>query len=70
MKVSELISELQRLAKDDDPDVVVSVGSYYKVGSFTFSKISDLNRYTGHEIRLRISIGEEFVIRKKAKNGR
>ena len=65
MKVSELIKELERLAKDDDPEVVVAIGSYYRTYPISYENIFQLNRYGGQEIRLAASIGEGFVVRKK-----
>ncbi len=65
MKASELIKELERLMKDDDPEVVVAIGSYYSAFPISYEDVYQLNRYTGNEIRLEASLGEGFVIRKK-----
>ena len=65
MKASELVAELQRLAKEDDPEIVISIGSYYKSHTVSFETITNLYRYTVEEIRIATSLGEGFVVREK-----
>lgn len=70
MKVSELIKELERLAKDDDPEVIVNVNSYYKSYSVASESIFQVTRYTGDEIRLFISLNKGLVVREKGNKNR
>jgi hypothetical protein len=65
MKASELIAELNGLAKDDDPEVVISIRSYYKSYTLSFEPITQLDRYTGDEVRIQTSLGEGFIVREK-----
>ncbi len=67
MKVSELIKELERLDKGEDVEVVVAVGSAYKRYPVSYEDIFMLNRYSGQELRICVSLGEEFVVRAKGK---
>ena len=68
MKASEVIKQLERLAGEDDPEVVVSVGSNYKSSFFAYEEIFGANRYTGKEIRLCVSLDKKFIVREKKEN--